>query len=121
MAHAMAHAGPAGLVSMMILFPLLWVGLGAFFIMVAFSDRGDGKRQAGTRSRPQRLPSVSDHPLRQVRVNLVASKAASKAKAREGASGSAGSGGAPAGGRQALGRSGVRPGRPAPKHIRRVV
>jgi hypothetical protein len=116
MAHAMAHAGPAGLVSMMILFPLLWIGLGTFFIMVAFSDRGDGKRQAGTRLRPQRLPSVSDHPLRQVRVSLAASKAASKAEARERASG-----GAPAGGGQAPGRSGARPGRPASKHIRRIV
>jgi hypothetical protein len=110
----MAHAGAAGgLISLVIGLPLLWLALGGLFIMIAFRDRGAAPRQQPA---PRRLPTVSEHPLRQVHVALAASKAAARARASRRGPGDGTTDGRPPGGSAPLG-----PARRGRRHIRRVV
>jgi hypothetical protein len=116
----MGQAGSAGgLFSLMIAFPLVWLALGSLFIMVAFRDRGDPENREGSTRRAdealQRLPNLAEHPLRQVHVALVASRAASR-KARERAAVERAGGEAPAEPRQRPAAS-----RRGGRHMKRVV
>ena len=113
----MAHAGAAGsMFTVVLTFPLLWLGLGSIFILVALRDRGGGSRRPEERvARPPSISDLREHPLRQVHVALAASKAASR-KARERGPVDGARGGPPPERRPrpALGRRGGR-------HIKRVV
>jgi hypothetical protein len=64
------------MISLTILLPLLWLGLGTVFMMIAFTDKAE--RQEGERAvaRPRALPNPTEHPLGHVHLALVTSRMA---------------------------------------------
>jgi hypothetical protein len=72
--HLLAHAG-GDMTSLTLILPLLWLGLGTLFMMIAFTDKTEEAKKRA-KERPRTLPTPGRHPLGQIHSALVTSRRA---------------------------------------------